>query len=102
MPLLISAGVDGSIASLRAVGDIDVGTEPDFWSAMEKAVTGNGVGRVVIDLAEIGFMDCFGMSALIRGRQLADQRGRGFQVVNATGIPLIVLQTTGVLDYLNR
>jgi hypothetical protein len=41
-------------------------------------------------------MDCFGLSALIRGARLAADNGRQFRAVNAAGVALIVLQITGV------
>jgi anti-anti-sigma factor len=101
VPLLISAYADGATTTVRVAGDIDLGTEPDLWSALEKAIGAAGVDLVVVDLAETGFMDCYGMSALIRGRRLADSHGRRFRLMNVAGIPAIVLKTTGVLDYLD-
>ena len=55
---------------------------------------------VVIDLAETTFMDCCGMSALLRGAHLAAGQGRRLRAVNPIGIPLTVLQLTGVLGIL--
>jgi anti-anti-sigma factor len=101
MPLLISVHADGATTIVHVVGDIDLSTEPDLWSALEKAIGAAGVELVVVDLAETGFMDCYGMSALIRGRRLADDHGRRFRLVKAAGIPAMVLKTTGVLDYLD-
>jgi anti-anti-sigma factor len=96
MPLLITPHVDGATIRVRLAGDIDLQTEPALWDAVEKAVLADGIALVVIDLAETTFMDCFGMTALIRGARLAAENGRRFQAVNATGIALIVLQITGV------
>ncbi len=100
MPLLISPNIDGATITLGLAGDIDLATEPALWDAIEKAVTADGIGLVVVDLAETTFMDCFGMSALVRGARLAAGNGRRLRVVNPTGIPLIVLQLTGVLRLL--
>lgn len=95
MPLLISPRVDGATITLGLGGDIDLATEPALWDAIEKAVTADGIGLVLIDLAETTFMDCFGMTALVRGAQLAASNGRRLRVINPTGIPLMVLQLTG-------
>lgn len=100
MPLLISPNIDGATITLGLAGEIDLATEPALWDAVEKAVTADGIGLVVVDLAETTFMDCFGMSALVRGARLAAGNGRRLRVVNPTGIPLIVLQLTGVLRLL--
>lgn len=97
MPLLISPNIDGATITLGLAGEIDLATEPALWDAVEKAVTADGIGLVVVDLAETTFMDCFGMSALVRGARLAAGDGRRLRVVNPTGLPLIVLQLTGVL-----
>jgi anti-anti-sigma factor len=100
MPLLISPSVDGATIRLGLAGDIDLATEPALWDAVEKAVTADGIALVVVDLAETTFMDCFGLSALIRGARLAADNGRRLRAVNATGIALIVLEATGVAGIL--
>jgi anti-anti-sigma factor len=100
MPLLISPHIDGATITLGLAGDIDLATEPALWDAIEKAATADGIGLVLIDLAETTFMDCFGMRALVRGAQLAAANGRRLRAINPTGIPLIVLQLTGVLRIL--
>jgi anti-anti-sigma factor len=100
MPLLITPHIDGATITLRLAGDIDLATEPALWDNVEKAVTADGIELVVIDLAEATFMDCFGLSALVRGARLAAGNGRRLRVVNPTGIPLIVLQLTGVFGIL--
>ena len=100
MPLLISPNIDGATITLGLAGDIDLATEPALWDAVEKAVTADGISLVVIDLAETTFMDCFGMSVLVRGARLAAGDDRRLRAVNPTGIPLIVLQVTGVLGLL--
>jgi anti-anti-sigma factor len=100
MPLLITPHVDGATIRLGLTGDIDLETEPALWDAVEKAVLADAIALVVIDLAETTFMDCLGMSALIRGARLAADNGRQFRAVNAAGIALIVLQITGVAGVL--
>ena len=96
MPLLISPYVDGATIRVGLTGEVDLATEPALWDAVEKAVLADGIALVVIDLAETTFLDCAGMSALIRGARLAADNGRRLRAVNATGIALIVLQITGV------
>ena len=100
MPLLICPHVDGATITLGLAGEVDMATEPALWDAIEKAVTADGVGLVVIDLAETTFMDCCGMSALIRGARLATDHGRRLRAINPTGMTLIVLHLTGVLGFL--
>lgn len=101
MPLLITPHVDGATIRLGLTGDIDLETEPALWDAVEKAVLADGIALVVIDLAETTFMDCCGLTALIRGARLAADNGHRFRAVNATGVALIVLQITGVAGILS-
>jgi anti-sigma B factor antagonist len=100
MPLCISPSVDGATISLRVAGDIDLATEPMLSEAIQKAVAAEDVDAVVVDLAGIAFMDCHGLSALIRGRRSAREAGRGFRVTNAVGIARVVMDMTGVSGYL--
>jgi anti-sigma B factor antagonist len=96
MPLSIDRQADDSGATLAVAGEIDMATRPDLVKALE-AVFAEGVRSVTVDLAGVTFMDCFGMSALIHGRELAADRACGYRVVGATGMPLLVLRMTGVL-----
>jgi anti-anti-sigma factor len=102
MPLCITPTVDGATISLRVAGDIDLATEPTLSEAIQKAVAADDVDTIVVDLAGITFMDCYGLSALIRGRRSASQAGRRFRATNAAGIARIVLDMTGVSGYLGE
>jgi anti-anti-sigma factor len=101
MSLLITSCTDGATLRIGVGGDIDLATEPALRDALEKAVLAEGIDVVVVDLAETTFLDCYGMSALIRGARLAAVHGERLRVVNATGIALIVLRTCGVLAILS-
>lgn len=101
MSLLVTPFVDGARMRIGVAGDVDLATEPALWDALKKAVLADGIDVVILDLAETTFMDCYGMSALIRGARLAADHGRRLRVVNATGIALIVLRTCGVLAILS-
>jgi len=100
MPLLISAHTEGATVHLGAAGEVDIASRAVLAAAIAEALANERADTVVIDLAEVTFMDCGGMSALIGGRRLAAQAGRALHVRGARGIPLIVLRITGVLDYL--
>jgi len=99
MPLLVSSSLDGASISLRPAGDLDLASCPLLAEAIEKAVNADGVEHIVLDLTDVPFMDCAGMSTLIAGRIDAEQRGRDLRLVNAQGIVLRLLRMTGVMDY---
>jgi len=55
---------------------------------------------VVVDVAEVGFIDSSGISALVDGRALAVAHGVGYRVVNASGIVARVFDIAGVAEFL--
>ena len=100
MPLSVDGFTDGPETRLTVLGEIDLASRPDLIKAIDSALAGDA-SQIVVDLAGVTFMDCFGMSALIYGREQADARSRGFWVIGATGVPLLVLRITGVLDQIS-
>jgi anti-anti-sigma factor len=86
---------------LAAAGEIDLATQPILMSEIEAAVETPGISGIMIDLGSVTFMDCYGMSALIAGRALADKRSYGYAIRNAKGLPLHLLCLAGVLEHLS-
>ena len=54
-----------------------------------------GVARVVVDLAEVPFMDSRGLAALIAGFKLFGADARNFRLVGLQDQPRLVLELTG-------
>jgi anti-anti-sigma factor len=100
MPLSIDRYVSDACARVIVRGEIDMATRFDLVKALDDTIV-VGVHSVTVDLAEVSFMDCYGMSALILGRAMADERSCAYRIVGATGVPLLVLRVTGVLDQLS-
>jgi anti-anti-sigma factor len=54
-----------------------------------------GVKQVVVNLAEVPFMDAPGLKALITGYQLFGRTGQKFQLMGLQDQPKLVLELTG-------
>jgi anti-sigma B factor antagonist len=96
----IHLSCDGRTATVRAVGDVDLSAQAAFLSTIASAVATPGVDAIVIDLATVDFLDACGISALVRGRRLADAAGICYGIADARGIVRRVLDVSGVCEYL--
>jgi anti-anti-sigma factor len=99
--LSIDSRVEGGKLRMIAAGEIDLATQPMLMSAIEAAVETTGISGIMIDLGAVTFMDCYGMSALITGRDLAEKRSCEYVIQNANGLPLQLLRLAGVLGHLS-
>ena len=101
MALSLSTTRDAGTIIVGISGDVDLSTVAEVNNAMLAAVDDADATVVVADLAAVTFIDSAGINTLLKSRRLADERGRGFRVTNATGIVRDVLDMTGVLDHLS-
>ncbi|MET3421739.1 anti-anti-sigma factor [Actinoplanes tereljensis] len=99
MNLAITSRSTATSVRLNVSGEIDLDTAGQLDDAIA-AVLGTGADRLEVDLSGTTFCSCAGITALLNGRREAVARQVGFEVVNATGIPLRVLQLTGVSSLL--
>jgi anti-sigma B factor antagonist len=83
---------------VRLTGDCDLAARDELMSIL---VTAAGSATVVlVDLAEVRFLDSSGLHALIAGHHAAIEQGGRLYVANATGAVDRVLDLTGVGDLL--
>ena len=83
---------DGVVV-VRVAGEIDADTELRLRDALLAAVGHPGAPHVVVDLADVVFIDSTGVGALIAARTAAVRAGRSLSVHNAKGIVGQVLAT---------
>ena len=83
---------DGVVV-VRVAGEIDTATELRLRDALLAAVGQRGATHVVVDLAEVVFIDSTGVGALMAARNAAARAGRSLSVRNANGIVGQVLAT---------
>jgi anti-sigma B factor antagonist len=98
--LSLSHHRDAESATVAAQGDIDLSTVDQLVSEIAAAAAAD-VTDVVVDLSGVAFIDSAGISALLRGRRLADERAQRFRVTGAEGLVREVLEMTGVWRHLS-
>ncbi|MFD0783736.1 STAS domain-containing protein [Micromonospora azadirachtae] len=100
MPLSNPDHPDAEGVTVSARGEIDLSTADELQHEIEAAIASNA-SAVVVDLAEVTFLDSAGINALLRGRRLADDRRKPYHVTNAQGMVRQLLRLTGVWDHLS-
>ncbi|WP_431921032.1 STAS domain-containing protein [Nonomuraea jabiensis] len=83
------------VCVLRLNGELDLATKPLFTHACARLLA-HGQAKIVVDVSELGFCDCTGLSALIAEQQQAEQRGGYLRLVGVHG-PLARLLTLAEL-----
>ena len=82
-----------------ATGEIDMATAP----LLEKhllAAASEGVTSIVVDLADVTFMDSSGLNMFIRQSRIAEKNRVDFRVANPSGVVRSVFVQTGTLGLL--
>ena len=68
------AAHDGDAVRITPVGELDMATSRDFAAAVQR-VRENHPARLVLDLAEVTFIDSTGIRAILKARQDAERDG---------------------------
>jgi anti-anti-sigma factor len=100
-PSRFEVGVERSAAYavVRAAGELDIATAPDF-EAVVRSELADGGGDLYVDLRAIEFLDSTGLRALIQGHRLAQERGRGYHLVRGSAADR-VLELTRVDEHID-
>jgi anti-sigma B factor antagonist len=91
----LSARTDGPWTILDVVGEVDLYTAPTLREKLV-AMIDEGSTRVLVNLAEVGFMDSSGLGVLVGGLKHAKERGGDLALVCVDGPVLKVLTITGL------
>jgi anti-sigma B factor antagonist len=83
------------VALLRLDGRLNMVSAANLKAAVTEAVDG-GSTRVVVDLADVAFMDSSGLGALIAGLKKARQEGGDLRITGVTQQVATVLQLTNL------
>ncbi len=82
---------------LRLAGELDTHTAP----ALQAALDGLDADRIVIDMAEVEFVDSSGLRVLIQSHQQADEAGRSVVLGQPSSAVRRLLEISGLEGYLN-
>ncbi|HEY7930730.1 MAG TPA: STAS domain-containing protein [Acidimicrobiales bacterium] len=78
---------------VRPNGRLDLVAAPELREIVAKSIAG-GVVNVVVDLADVDFLDSSGLGALVTGLKSTRQAGGNLRIASATEQALIVLDLT--------
>jgi anti-sigma B factor antagonist len=96
-PFSVHVRVDGADVNLELVGEFDMSAVESFRSCAEGALDCNG-GAIVVDLADVTFIDSTGISALLEMRRRLDAEGRELRVENVSSPAARIFELTGLTD----
>jgi anti-anti-sigma factor len=93
---LTTTWVDRENAVLAVAGDIDMATVDRLARAMSLILAAAHVRRLMVDLAEVAFMDARGVATLMSAHRQGAARGVAVVVINCQWLPMRILEITGV------
>src|SRR5512134_819461 len=86
---------------LAPKGAVDIATCGELESRLEEVIEG-GATIVVLDLAEIDFIDSTGIRVIVRAARLLQENGGRLLVENTSGATQRILEVTGILETLRQ
>jgi anti-sigma B factor antagonist len=86
---------DGGTVTMAVAGEFDLSSAGYFSSCANEAIDADA-GTVVIDLADLTFIDSTGVAALLATHQRLRGAGRSLRVVNVGPQPAGVFDMTGL------
>jgi len=86
-------------ALIVARGELDVQSVPELRARLAEAIDA-GKTSIVVDLAEVSFIDSLSLSALVGARRRLDDLGR-LAIVAVHEYVLLILQATGLEQVLD-
>ena len=72
----------GDALVVAVIGEIDMATAPEVSSAIDSGQ--NGIGRVVVDLSGVTFLDSSALNAFVQSQQELAQHDVAFRIVSPT------------------
>lgn len=85
----------GPLTTLQIGGVLDLATAPSLREYLVSVIDA-GTGDVVIDLADVDFLESSGLSVLVAAFQQLERQGRQLRVVNPSASACRVLQVSGL------
>lgn len=80
---------------VTVAGEIDIATAPELWERLEEEIL-TGPQRIVLDLADAGFIDSTGLTVLIRAHKRLGAAGANLVLRSPTAPVARVLAVSGL------
>ena len=95
----VTSEVIGAATVLHVTGELDLVSAPRLRTALS-SLHGGTSGEVVIDLAELVYIDSVGIGLLVASRRGLDADGRTLTIRNPAPQVLRLFEITGLVEYL--
>ena len=95
MSIAIEGAVNGGLAAVAVRGELDIRSAPDLRAWLTK-VLDDGAVQLVIDLAEVAFMDSSGLGVLVGAHKRLVRIGGRLHVVGVSPPVARLLTVTGL------
>lgn len=92
--LNVRVSTDAGLRVVNVSGELDMGTR----DSLERACLANDDMSVVVEMADLTFMDCCGYGALVAARRVIQERGGSLTLSNQVGQPARLLMLLGALE----
>jgi anti-anti-sigma factor len=92
------ARVSEATAEVVVAGDLDMAAAFRFESELESILDARAVRSIVLDLAQVGFVDSAGLGALLSIRDRASRQGIELKIVRVSDAVRRILDVTGIGD----
>ena len=89
----------GDVAVVALAGELDISTAPKLRAEVDRLVAA-GISRIVIEAAELKFMDSSGLSSLLVSHRALQTQGGCLEVHAPSAAVLRVLEISGVTHFI--
>lgn len=94
MDLKVSSAVEDGISRVTVEGEVDVSNADSLKDELATALADDQVERIVIDLAQVPYIDSTGIGVLVGAEHRAQEAGK---TVSAEGVQANVARVFGML-----
>jgi anti-sigma B factor antagonist len=97
--LHVATGYDDGTATIVLVGEFDMSCAAHFWAAVSEALA-SSPRSVTVEARGLTFVDSYGLAALIRAHEAADEAGVAFRVREPSPVLRRLVEVTGTVELL--
>lgn len=90
----VRVSMDAGLHVVNVSGELDMGTR----DSVETACLAGDDMSVVVEMADLTFMDCCGYGALVAARRVIQERGGSLTLSNQVGQPARLLMLLGAVE----
>jgi anti-anti-sigma factor len=89
------------VTRVTVCGEVDPDTSETLFETLISELSIDGIRHITVNLANVTFLDASGIGALLAAQNRAHAAGSELSVCAAAGMPLQILEITGVLGRLH-